>query len=126
MNYLGFAVLVPKERPIIKAASVEEFMRLPKFFPASLTVVCLVGVAQGIPSPKFIEPLLYPIANVGSSLVIGDFNGDGRPDVATANDTANSVSVLLRTANGFSPMWIMRVAEIPWTSKPATSTATES
>jgi VCBS repeat protein len=32
--------------------------------------------------------------------VVGDFNGDGRPDVATGNFVAGSVSVLLRGAGG--------------------------
>jgi len=37
--------------------------------------------------------------NVGA-VAIGDFNGDGRPDLATANWSTNNASVLLRNADG--------------------------
>ena len=33
-------------------------------------------------------------------MVIGDFNGDGRPDIATANSVSNDVSVLLQNSDG--------------------------
>ena len=35
-----------------------------------------------------------------SSVAIGDLNGDGKPDLATANLGANSVSVLLNNGDG--------------------------
>jgi len=35
-----------------------------------------------------------------SSVAAGDFNADGRPDLAVANQTSNSVSILLGNANG--------------------------
>lgn len=34
------------------------------------------------------------------SVAVGDFNGDGRPDLATANYTGDTVSILLGNANG--------------------------
>ncbi len=34
------------------------------------------------------------------SVAVGDFNGDGRPDLAVANFGSNSVSVLLGNGNG--------------------------
>ena len=34
------------------------------------------------------------------SVAIGDLNGDGKPDLATANDGASSVSVLLNRGDG--------------------------
>ena len=33
-----------------------------------------------------------------SSITVGDFNGDGRLDLATANERANSVSILINAA----------------------------
>ena len=41
--------------------------------------------------------------NVGSSpysVATGDFNGDGKPDLVTANAGSNSVSVLLGNGDG--------------------------
>ncbi len=41
--------------------------------------------------------------NVGSgpySVAVGDFNGDGKPDLAIANSGSNTVSILLGNGNG--------------------------
>jgi hypothetical protein len=38
------------------------------------------------------------------SVVVGDFNGDGKPDIATANNQSNNVSVLIGNGDGtFQP-----------------------
>ena len=42
----------------------------------------------------------YPVGDDPLSLNAGDFNGDGRPDVATINGTSSNVSVFLRQAGG--------------------------
>ncbi len=42
----------------------------------------------------------YPVGDDPLSLNAGDFNGDGRPDVATINGTSSNVSVFLRQAAG--------------------------
>ena len=34
------------------------------------------------------------------SVTVGDFNGDGRPDLATANVSANTVSILINNTPG--------------------------
>jgi hypothetical protein len=46
--------------------------------------------------------------NAGASanpngIVVGDFNGDGKPDIATSNFGLNTVSVLLNNSGAFSP-----------------------
>jgi hypothetical protein len=46
--------------------------------------------------------------NAGASanpngIVVGDFNGDGKPDIATSNYGLNSLSVMLNTSAAFSP-----------------------
>ena len=35
-----------------------------------------------------------------SGVAVGDFNGDNKPDLAVANETSNTVSVLLGNGNG--------------------------
>ena len=45
-------------------------------------------------------PVSYPVGVGPSSLVVGDFNGDGKPDLAVANYQSNSVSVLLGNGDG--------------------------
>jgi FG-GAP-like repeat len=43
----------------------------------------------------------YPTGNHPWSIAIGDLNGDGEPDLMTANDYGNSVSVLLNRGGSF-------------------------
>ena len=40
------------------------------------------------------------MCNCPVSVAVGDFNGDGRPDLAVANSVSNNVSILLGNANG--------------------------
>jgi hypothetical protein len=42
----------------------------------------------------------YGTGQSPSSVVIGDLNGDGKPDLATANDISHTVSVLLNRGDG--------------------------
>ncbi len=70
----------------------------PVFLAFILTLVTPVAVAQS--NSVFNGPRDYPVGASPNSVVIGDFNGDGRPDIATANDTSNDVSVLLQNNDG--------------------------
>jgi hypothetical protein len=47
------------------------------------------------------ERLLYPLAADPASVAIGDLDGDGQADLATANSYAGTVSVLLNSGSGF-------------------------
>ncbi len=42
----------------------------------------------------------HAAGNPHDGVAIGDFNGDGRPDVALANNQSGSVSTLLNTGHG--------------------------
>ncbi|MBI1899123.1 MAG: FG-GAP repeat protein, partial [Acidobacteria bacterium] len=44
----------------------------------------------------FKEPLDIEVGSAPSALAAGDFNGDGKPDLAVANRDSNDVSVLLK------------------------------
>jgi len=49
---------------------------------------------------KFLAKFNYTVDSSPYSVTTGDFNGDGKLDLATANLDANTVSVLLGNGNG--------------------------
>ena len=57
------------------------------------------------------------------SVAIGDFNGDGKRDLAVANSNSNNVSILLGSGTGsFSAATNFAVGSLPFPSRLATST----
>src|SRR6516225_6697697 len=50
--------------------------------------------------PGFLAPLAFPAGSGPVSVAVGDFNGDGTPDLAVANIGSNTVSVLLGNGDG--------------------------
>jgi hypothetical protein len=78
---------------------------------ASAILLVCVGVAMTLavvassatrPAPSFAAPRSYATGFSPLGLAVADFNGDGQPDLATANygEGANSVSVLLNGGKG--------------------------
>jgi len=57
------------------------------------TVSVLLGKGDG----TFGAQTTYPVGNYPQDVAIGDFNGDGHPDLAVTNSNSNTVSVLLST-----------------------------
>lgn len=52
----------------------------------------------------FAPPKTYPVGMSPSAVVVGDFNGDGKPDLAVANSGSANVSILLGNGDGtFQP-----------------------
>ncbi len=51
-------------------------------------------------NPIFNGPRDYLVGSYPQSVVVADFNGDGLPDIATANNSSNNISILLQNANG--------------------------
>ena len=67
---------------------------------ASNTVSVLLGNGDGTFQPK----TDYATGTSPSGVAVGDFNGDGKADIAVANTGANSVSMLLGNGDGtFQP-----------------------
>lgn len=50
------------------------------------------------PAVSFGPAMTFGIGSTPSAVAVGDFNGDGKPDMASANAGGNSVSVLLNTS----------------------------
>ncbi len=65
---------------------------------ALAAALLLVGAASAWAA--FVTEGSYTVGDEPYSLNAADFNGDGRPDVATINGTSSNVSVFLRQAGG--------------------------
>jgi hypothetical protein len=52
---------------------------------------------------SFIARRDFAAGSVPFSVAVGDFNGDGKPDLAVANGGSNSVSVLINNTPSPSP-----------------------
>ena len=50
--------------------------------------------------PSFLAPVNYDTGGQPLSVAVGDFNGDALPDLATANNAHQTVSVLLGNGDG--------------------------
>jgi VCBS repeat-containing protein len=60
----------------------------------------LAPPAWAVTSVTFTGPTSFAVGDGPNSVAVGDFNGDGDPDLAVANEFAGSVSVLLGGAGG--------------------------
>ncbi len=71
-----------------------------------LGVLIVAGVVAFVPlrvtasSGLYVEPKTFSVGNGATSVAVGDFNGDGKKDLAVANQTDNTVSVLLGNGDG--------------------------
>jgi hypothetical protein len=63
-------------------------------------VIGTAALASGATSLEFAASTSCTTGNGPSSVVTGDFNGDGIPDVVTANATDNTLTVCLSSLNG--------------------------
>ena len=69
---------------------------------ASGTVTVLLGDGTGNFTPAFGSP--FAVGGRPQSVAVGDFNGDGKPDLAVANFVTGTVTVLLGNGfGGFAP-----------------------
>jgi hypothetical protein len=57
-----------------------------------------VAVLDGVGDGTFSGPVNFAAANGAQAIGAGDFDGDSKPDLAVANNVANSVSILLNTS----------------------------
>jgi uncharacterized repeat protein (TIGR01451 family) len=67
---------------------------------AVLTVLFLGGYSAGVFAVDFATPVSYSVGTAATGLVVADFNGDGKLDLATANSGDGNVSILLGNGDG--------------------------
>jgi hypothetical protein len=79
---------------IIMAASRHLSTRL------SIAVALFMASALAASASEFTTAVNYAVGNSPISLAVGDFNGDGAPDLAVADLTSGKVSILLGKGNG--------------------------
>jgi VCBS repeat-containing protein len=69
--------------------------------PTLFAVLLMAPLAQAASSSvSFTGPTNFPVGSFPASVAVGDFNGDGDPDLAVANEFSNDVSVLLGGSSG--------------------------
>ena len=70
----------------------------------NLATAFVLLISLGYPAKSgavdFAPPEPYPVGTSPSGVVVGDFNGDGKPDLAVANSGSANVSVLLGNGDG--------------------------
>ena len=77
------------------------FVRLAVLVASTMFAALLLGPAAWAVTPvTFAGPTNFAVGDGPNSVAVGDFNGDGDPDVAVANEFAESVSVLLGGTGG--------------------------
>lgn len=64
-----------------------------------MLLISLTGPANSM-AVDFAPSVAYPVGTNPSSVVVADFNGDGKPDIAVANRGSGNVSILLGNGNG--------------------------
>jgi FG-GAP repeat protein len=69
---------------------------------ASVIIFCLApcALSQSPPPVSFQAAGNYAVGAGPRSVAMGDFNGDGKLDLAVANQNSNDVSVLLGNGDG--------------------------
>jgi streptogramin lyase len=82
---------------------------------ADTVSVLLDTTPAGATTPSFAPQQTFPVGSSPHSIAVGDFNGDGKPDLAVANAYSDNVSVLLdttpagATTPSFAPQQTFRV-----------------
>src|SRR5215469_7280738 len=75
----------------VPSGLLRSFLLLPFFLPMGHAIAASVS---------FLGPTNYPVGTHPAAIVVGDFNGDGKADLAVANSGGNDISILLGNGDG--------------------------
>jgi hypothetical protein len=75
-------------------------LRLPRVFFKFAVLLMLVGVPSYSHARGFLPAVSYPTGDSPYSVAIGDFNGDGKPDLAAVNNFDATISILRGMGDG--------------------------
>ena len=71
---------------------------------AIASFLVLLGIPANVAAVNFTGPQSYAVGTSPAAIVVGDFNGDGKIDLAVANTGSGDVSILLGNGDGtFQP-----------------------
>jgi FG-GAP-like repeat/FG-GAP repeat len=93
------AVLILSPDPYLGPSAVRSLLALASHS-APLSSPPAPSAASPIGKPLFEQAPMYPAGESPTSVIIGDFNGDGRPDIATASSGAGTIDVLVADPKG--------------------------
>jgi hypothetical protein len=81
--------------------------------------ILLNTTATGATTPTFATQVTFDTGSFPYSVSIGDINGDGKPDLAVANNSADSAGILLNTTatGATTPTFATRV-DFPTGTRP--------
>ena len=65
-----------------------------------MTLLWPACVAAQLANVSFVASREYPTGQAAAKVVVGDFNGDGKPDLATVNPSSNNVAILINNGSG--------------------------
>src|SRR6202162_295764 len=86
----------------------------------NLAIALVLLISLGYPAKSgavtFGPATNYPVGTGPAAVAVGDFNGDGKPDVAVANSGSTFVSILLGNGNGTFQAALMADAGGPQSS----------
>ena len=73
-----------------------------KFAGRNIILIALLSLSFpfSAAATEFANGKSYPAGTSPSAIAIGDFNGDGKPDIAVLNSGSNNVSILLNNGDG--------------------------